>query len=57
MSDFAKAQEELIALKAEISRMRADFREIINLAGDKPSASNHKAIDDIARRNVDGTTE
>jgi hypothetical protein len=53
MSDFARAQEDLLALRAEIARMREDFREIINLAGDKAGAANHKAMGEIARRNVD----
>jgi hypothetical protein len=53
MSDFARAQEELIALRAEMARMREDFREIINLAGDKAGAANHKQMGEIARRNVE----
>lgn len=48
MSDYARAQEELI-------RMREDFRQILALAEDKPTAGHHKDIAEIARRNVPET--
>lgn len=45
MSDFARLQEQQL-------QMLEDFRQILALASDKPTAGHHKDIAEIARRHV-----